>query len=550
MSKISNKINKEQSFNILKPKNILIEADNNFKNSKIEDYKSQSISNRKSNRVFFVNSSNNTEQSLFSMLNNKNSDAKTGNLNKLFKKFKKNDNEMYISKTKRINKYNDNDLVTSKELMIDTRNITTYSNYIGKNNNESNKRKFDFVKFRRNKYVDHEKYNKLNFIKHKNNDVEKELNNEINSLLNNYYENTPNKSSKNNNLFNSYQNSFFRDKNNKFSNTKCSISDSLYSILSKRKTQFLDVFKYCQEREKEKLKKKDQIKFLKNYYANQCNEKARTNYLNKDSKNMYNIKDEDNIYFSFMSNIKDDQNNNISYTLSEKERFGKIMEVLNLYKRKIKENPKQEFEITKKLLLDNNLYNPEYFDIEKLNNIIVFIKGKYIIDPKKGIQDNLLDIMYGRLKLPKIDKNKKENIQIKKDTFFNEKSNTISSNNEMSNDKLFYQNELSTNLNKQKTLELKAYNSYDIINQPKFIVDTLENQFREKREEEQNHRMQIHKFFNIKKNSRLFDNKISNNLEAEQYEKLKKKHLLTEYICLLKAKNNYNLNLLRDKYDK
>ena len=33
-----------------------------------------------------------------------------------------------------------------------------------------------------------------------------------------------------------------------------------------------------------------------------------------------------------------------------------------------------------------------------------------------------------------------------------------------------------------------------------------------------------------------------------EYEELKKRNMLTEYICLMKAKNNYEISKLKEKY--
>ena len=46
------------------------------------------------------------------------------------------------------------------------------------------------------------------------------------------------------------------------------------------------------------------------------------------------------------------------------------------------------------------------------------------------------------------------------------------------------------------------------------------------------------------KNEKLYGEKKNNS----DYEELKKRKMLTEYICLMKAKNKYEINKLQDKY--
>jgi hypothetical protein len=49
---------------------------------------------------------------------------------------------------------------------------------------------------------------------------------------------------------------------------------------------------------------------------------------------------------------------------------------------------------------------------------------------------------------------------------------------------------------------------------------------------------------NILKNSRLYGNK----KEKVDLNEIKKKNMLTEYICLMKAKNNVEMHRLKEKY--
>ena len=46
------------------------------------------------------------------------------------------------------------------------------------------------------------------------------------------------------------------------------------------------------------------------------------------------------------------------------------------------------------------------------------------------------------------------------------------------------------------------------------------------------------------KNPKLYGGKRNNS----DYEELKKRNMLTEYICLMKAKNNYEISKLKEKY--
>ena len=66
----------------------------------------------------------------------------------LIKQFKDNENKNFISKTKRITKYDPKKILTQNELIIDTRSEIKN----GKNYNQSNRKKFSYDIFRNKKY--------------------------------------------------------------------------------------------------------------------------------------------------------------------------------------------------------------------------------------------------------------------------------------------------------------------------------------------------------------------------------------------------------------
>ena len=107
---------------------------------------------------------------------------------------------------------------------------------------------------------------------------------------------------------------------------------------------------------------------------------------------------------------------------------------------------------------------------------------------------------------------------------------------------------LPLNLRRQTEIGLSSINdNLDLNKKPEFIIGLLEKKFKE--EEKENLELRAKTVSNWKKilklkNEKLYGEKKNNS----DYEELKKRKMLTEYICLMKAKNKYEINKLEGKY--
>ena len=84
----------------------------------------------------------------------------------------------------------------------------------------------------------------------------------------------------------------------------------------------------------------------------------------------------------------------------------------------------------------------------------------------------------------------------------------------------------------------------DIVKNPKVVVDMIENELIKKRKENIGDKKHFNWCGNVYKNKRLYGTKGDNS----DYEEIKKKNKLTEYICLVKAKNKLEFDNLRKMY--
>ena len=106
---------------------------------------------------------------------------------------------------------------------------------------------------------------------------------------------------------------------------------------------------------------------------------------------------------------------------------------------------------------------------------------------------------------------------------------------------------LPLNLRRQTEIYLSSINdNFDLNNKPEYIIKILENKFKD--EEKENIDLRAKTVSNWKKlenkNEKLYGEKKNKN----DYEELKKRNMLTEYICLMKAKNKYEIKKLNEKY--
>ena len=107
---------------------------------------------------------------------------------------------------------------------------------------------------------------------------------------------------------------------------------------------------------------------------------------------------------------------------------------------------------------------------------------------------------------------------------------------------------LPLNLRRQTEIYLSSINdNLDLNKKPELIIGLLEKKF--KNEEKENMDLRAKTVSNWKKalkskNEKLYGEKRNNS----DYEELKKRNMLTEYICLMKAKNKFEINKLEEKY--
>ena len=467
--------------------------------------------------------------------------------------------KIFKSRSKRINKYNPLDIINKKELIIDTRSEQANTEILNQHDIFPKKsKKFNFLEYRRKKYQSKSTYRiKPKILKQENN---------INLLTEE-------------NNFNNFPS--FNENNNEIIVTNLQqrppISNTLYTILAMRKNQFMDAYNQAKEQEKASLPKIKQIQFL-------VDTSHIDNLIGK--KNDYKkFIDTLNQPFSYISLLNDD------YSISEKLRFQKIMDKFTKVEKCLEENPNDEKEIIKEFIMSNGILNVSNFDEEKLDRLTNFLKGNFVIDPTKNIKENIIDILEGK-KLHKpplsnvldcVNNNKpvynSENLgnilsyedknESKKEgemsSYMNKKLNKMKNSKNLRNKIIEYKSVsncgskkdksnieykgLCINLKRQKEIYLSGNNKeLDIVNQPKYIVDMLEKTFKEQKK--------INEDLRAKTSSSWF-RKMENNNERlygvkkneVDYSELKKRNLLTEYICLLKAKNNYEICKLKEKYN-
>ena len=497
--------------------------------------------------------------------------------------------QFFISKTNRFNGLSQKKQ-KSKNLIIDTRAPMTLKN--------PTKQKFNFLDYRHKKYIIHKfpvRVKTQNKSYEKNNNIicyrnDDEVLNEDNLTLEQKIKNMK------------YQ--FIKAPINGFLPNFAltythlphhAVGNSLYTVLSLRKNQFSDAYNQTGEKENSELPKLRQMQFL----LNNNNSSLMSSYFGRRDEYRKFV-DLLNQPFSYISLLNDD------YSISEKMRFQKTMEKLNKVKKCIEENPDEEFEIAKEFILSIGLYDLINLDIDKLNNFLNFIKTDFLIDPSKNMKENVYNILNNKniikpsisnaldcineeyllnelekrknlIKHKKIgdlfnsfnikynemrqmnDLNNNENefnsnTMNKTLNIFEEKKNNINkkiksktiSNNKNKQMPLTYKG-LCIDLKRQQKINLSSKNKdLDIVNNPKLVMDLIKKDIiKHNNKDKLRERSQYNWCRNVNKNKRLYGAKKQENAE---YNEIKKKNMLTEYICLMKAKNNMKLSKLKEIY--
>ena len=498
--------------------------------------------------------------------------------------------QFYFSKTK----FYDKNKKKQKNLIIDTR--STPLNLI----NPKKYNKFNFVDYRHKKYIIH----KFPF----NNNSQNESYEKNNNIINNNDEN----STKEENLsleekiknmkyqfikapINGYLPNFALNYDHL---PHRAVGNSLYTVMAMRKNQFVDAYNQTGEKEYSELPRLKQMQFL----LNTSNNSPMSSYFGrKDEYRKY--VDLMNQPFSYISLLNND------FSISEKMRFQKMMDKLNKVKKCIEEKPDQEFEIAKEFILGIGLYDITNLDIDKLNNFLNFIKSDFLIDPSKNMKENIFNILNrNNLHKPSMSKaldcinedyilneirKRKNLIKHKKiGEIFNSFNETYSDfinskiNENKENSNLNIKNKIKTlntyleenkNYNTNKKIKSKTINNkrfkqrplehkglcidlkrqqeinllqnkkdLDLVNSPKIAVDMIKKEIISNNKKDKL-RAKTHYNWcrNIYKNKRLYGGRRQENAE---YNEIKKKNMLTEYICLMKAKNNMKLSKLKEIY--
>ena len=513
----------------------------------------------------------------------------------------KDDDKYFVSKTKRIGKYNPNNKITDKELIIDTRSQLYQTE---KNNSFDSKKKNKYLENRNKKYISTGKIKKVypqKKIRLKTYSTEYSPPNHIHKKLKPYNFNM----------------------NFKFNNDH-KVHDSLYSLFTMKKNQFMEAYNKLKDKEKKwsifPNQRQKQFIMDNTPMANFFSRK-------KDIKTYISPKKEPLPYLSVL---------NDDYLIGEKLRFQNMMQKLTKLKLCIEGNPKKEFEIIKEFLLNNKLFEVENFQPYKLKNFVHFIRNDFLLDPSKNFKENILDILNGnKIEKPQITPELKEEITTFKNELINQNLSNIESKSQIimkynndncivknlkrypnknllnennketipqykprnkKNNKLVIENDdlstiyskpltkvemierllerkyrerenvhnspkltekekekiknfkcLSLNLRRQSEIYMSDLGNLDLDNKPEIIINLLEQKF--KQEEKENTDLRAKTVSNWKKaikieNEKLYGEKKNNS----DYEELKKRNMLTEYICLMKAKNKYEIQKLEQKY--
>ena len=251
---------------------------------------------------------------------------------------------------------------------------------------------------------------------------------------------------------------------------------------------------------------------------------------------------------------------------SEKNRFEKFTDLFLKLRVYFEENPDNEIIIAKEFLNKHGIYEKEFFDIDKLGNFINFIKGNSClkINPLKTLKEIIIDALQDNDEEEKdtfIDLKKKKNFKggnlyhsyTSRGNQFYKAKNKPSTANSFNNSKNFNNSENSFN---NKPNNKKNNNLHHILNEklykiefdnPQAVIDNLEPEIAKIKGLSINPQEKIEKNFtksiNQLKKMKNITNEVSTNgyLQAKDFEQLKKKNKLLEYIILQRSKNRLKL---------
>ena len=331
--------------------------------------------------------------------------------------------------------------------------------------------------------------------------------------------------------------------NTRYTLQKIPLKFSLYSILAMKKNNIYDKIENFIQTESNKIYKENNINiFNKKQYI-----KPRIEINKKDIKMIRNNKNS-MTYLSFL---------NKNFNESEKIRFYSMLKKLSSIKYflELEQNSNNKNKIIKSFLLKEGILNKKYLTEKCINNFINFIESKKIIvNPSYTFKENLINI----LKNSKNDSNILKNIENTKidesykDYLQNKQMKNIMNLNEtiyrhknvhyhtLDNFKINrFDLDLKNNLNRQTDMlkRVEKQKIFDIKKEPEKIMDSVGIDLNKEKN-------------NVINQIPLYKNKKDLNIDIiSDLDIFKQKNLVTEYACFLKAKDNFDLNQIKTKYN-
>ena len=331
--------------------------------------------------------------------------------------------------------------------------------------------------------------------------------------------------------------------NTRYTLQKIPLKFSLYSILAMKKNNIYDKIENFIQTENNKIHKDNNINiFNKKQYI-----KPRIEINKKDIKMIRNNKNS-MTYLSFI---------NKNFNESEKIRFYSMLKKLSSikYLLELEQNSNNKNKIIKSFLLKEGILNKKYLTEKCINNFMNFIENKKIIvNPSYTFKENLINI----LKNSKNDSNILKNIENTKidesykDYLQNKQMKNIMNLNEtiyrhknvhyhtLDNFKINrFDLDLKNNLNRQTDMlkRVEKQKIFDIKKEPEKIMDSVGIDLNKEKN-------------NVINQIPLYKNKKDLNIDIiSDLDIFKQKNLVTEYACFLKAKDNFDLNQIKTKYN-
>jgi len=331
--------------------------------------------------------------------------------------------------------------------------------------------------------------------------------------------------------------------NTRYTLQKIPLKFSLYSILAMKKNNIYDKIENFIQTESNKIHKDNNINiFNKKQYI-----KPRIE-INKKDINMIRNNKNSMTYLSFLKK---------NFNESEKIRFYSMLKKLSSinYLLELEQNSNNKNKIIKSFLLKEGILNKKYLTEKCINNFMNFIENKKIIvNPSYTFQENLINI----LKNSKNDSNILKNIENTKidesykDYLQNKQMKNIMNLNEtiyrhknvhyhtLDNFKINrFDLDLKNNLNRQTDIlkRVEKQKIFDIKKEPEKIMDSVGIDLNKEKN-------------NVINQIPLYKNKKDLNIDIiSDLDIFKQKNLVTEYACFLKAKDNFDLNQIKTKYN-